>query len=46
MKCKFGFKSYTSSDSFSIRSSGNTPEMMKAKIEAEQAQAAKSAEVK
>jgi len=36
MKFKFGFKSYTSSDSFSIRSGEqSTPESLKEKIEAE-----------
>lgn len=33
MKVKFGFKSYTSSDSFSIRSSGQTPAELKAQID-------------
>ena len=44
MKCKFGFKSYTSSDSFSVRQEGqSTPASLKQAIEAADAKKSEQA---
>ena len=44
MKCKFGFKSYTSSDSFSVRQEGqSTPASLKQAIEAAEAKKSEQA---
>ncbi len=44
MKCKFGFKSYTSSDSFSVRQEGqSTPASIKQAVEASEAKKSEQA---